>query len=71
MGKQLMGRAMGNKHGVAGRQRVGGPILHPQYRSADGHEVEPGMPGFFREAQTKGRARLDTPVFDPAQAHAA
>ncbi|MNJ80902.1 hypothetical protein D3C77_794560 [compost metagenome] len=29
------------------------------------------MPGFGSEAQAEGRARLDTPVLDTAQAHAA
>ncbi|CAI8868790.1 hypothetical protein EMIT0357P_20705 [Pseudomonas marginalis] len=33
--------------------------------------MEPGVPSFFREAQTKGWTRLDTPVFDATQAHAA
>ncbi|KWV89678.1 hypothetical protein PFLmoz3_00662 [Pseudomonas fluorescens] len=71
MGRQLMGRAMGDEHGVAGRQRVGGTVRHSQYRIADRHEMEPGMPSFFSEAQTESRTRLYTPVFDATQAHAA
>ena len=65
-----MGRAMGDENGVAGRQLVVGAILHSQHRITDGDEVEPGVPRFFREAQTEGGACLDTPVFDATQAHA-
>ena len=70
MREQLMGRAMGDKDGVTGGQRIGCPVFHAQHRVADRQEVEPGMPGFGREAQAERRARLDAPVLDTAQAHA-
>ncbi|MNH37948.1 hypothetical protein D3C79_989170 [compost metagenome] len=62
---------MGDEDGVTGGQRIGCPVFHAQHRVADRQEVEPGMPGFGSEAQAEGRARLDTPVVDTAQAHAA
>jgi acyl-CoA-binding protein len=69
MGKQLMGRAMGDEYGVAGRQCVRCPVLHPQHRIADRQEVKPGMPRFVGKAQAEGWTGLDTPVLDATQAH--
>jgi hypothetical protein len=65
-----MGSAVGDEDGVTGGQRIGCPVFQAQHRVADSQEVEPSMPGFSSEAQAEGRARLDTPVVDTAQAHA-